>query len=461
MQQLSASVTASAQMTNSVFPYLTQDYFEISGGYVDGLGGIMATAFAPIVEAEEVAEWESYSVANQGWIEEAANIKMDHPGHRDPMHGTIQDHEDDRRLVEDGASSSGITPYIWKWENGTQTRQTSQPGQLIAPLWQISPAAAPAVNVDLFSDERISSLYSKMLEKKYSIISQAYAIGDLFDFLFDPEEKDRKSNPHAFIMEPVYDSFEEDPEVVGVLVAVTAWENLFDRLLAEGTNGIICVITDTCGNDITYELNGPRSVYLGPTDAHDPSFDDFGEHVQIEVHDIDHVKDLCVHTLHIYPSKTFRESYDTNEPMIYTCVVVVAFVVTAILLFIYDRLVTRRQNKTMDSALKTSVLVSSLFPENVRDRVLDDAQAYKGKMFASDDEGNHYSVEQSGKICKARPIADFFPDSTVMFADIAGFTGWSSTRGKQNHGLYDRRSNARRTSSNSLFVCIVYSSFLI
>ena len=54
-----------------------------------------------------------------------------------------------------------------------------------------------------------------MLEKKYSIISQAYEIGDLFDFLFDPEEKDRKSNPHAFIMEPVYDSFHTDPEVVG------------------------------------------------------------------------------------------------------------------------------------------------------------------------------------------------------------------------------------------------------
>jgi hypothetical protein len=454
MQQLSASVTASAQMTNSEFPYLTQDYFEISGGYVDGLGGIMAAAFAPIVEAEEVSEWESYSVANQGWLELAAKFKVDHPGHRDPMHGTVQDHEDDRRLED---ASSGISPYIWKWENGTKTKQTSQQGQLIAPLWQVSPAAAPAVNVDLFSDERISSLYSTMLEKKYSIISQAYAIGDLFDFLFDPIEKDRKPNPHAFLMEPVYDSFEEDPQVVGVLIAVTAWENLFDRLLAEGTNGIICVITDTCGNDITFQLNGPKSVYMGPTDAHDPSFDDFGEHLQIEVHDIDHVKDLCVHTLHIYPSKTFRESYDTNEPMIYTCVVVVAFVVTAILLFIYDKLVTRRQDKTMESALKTSVLVSSLFPENVRDRVLDDAQVYKGKTSASDDaEGIHYSIEKSGKLCKARPIADFFPDTTVMFADIAGFTGWSSTRGKQN-GLYlavDRMQDAVVTN-------FVSSSFLI
>jgi hypothetical protein len=433
MQQLSASVTASAHMTNSVFPYLTQDYFEISGGYVDGLGGIMAAAFAPIVESKEMTEWESYAVANQGWIETAANIKMDHPGHRDPMHGTIQDHEDDRLLLQDAPSnSSGISPYIWKWENGTKTRQTASdnPDKLMAPLWQSSPADVSAVNVDLFSDERISRLYSTMLKKKYSIISQAHAIGDLFDFLFDPGEKERKSNPHALIMEPVYDSFDEDPKVVGILVAVTGWENLFDRLLAEGTNGIVCVVTDTCGNDITFELNGPLSVYLGPTDAHDPSFDDLGAHLQIEVHDIDHVPDLCVHSLHIYPSQTFRGSYNTNDPMIYTCVVVVAFVVTAILLFIYDKLVTRRQEKTMDSALKTSVLVSSLFPENVRDRVLDGAQEYKGKTFASDEEGNHYAIEKSGKLSKTRPIADFFPDSTVMFADIVGFTSWSSSRGK-------------------------------
>jgi hypothetical protein len=455
MQQLSASVTASALMTNSVFPYLTQDYFEISGGYVDGLGGIMAAAFAPLVMAEEVAEWESYSVANQGWIEQAATLKGNHPGHRDPMHGTIQDHEDDRRLED---ASSGISPYIWKWDNGTKTRQTtSRPGQLVAPLWQIASADASVVNVDLFSDERLSSLYSSMLEKDYSIISQAYEIGDFFDFLFDPEEKDRKSNPHAFIMEPVYDSFEEEPELVGVLVAVTSWENLFDRLLPEGTNGIVCVVTGACGNDITFELNGPETVYLGPTDAHDPSFDDYGEHFPVEIHDYDHVEDLCLRTLHIYPSKTFRESYNTNDPKIYTSVVAMAFFLTAILLYFYDTLVTRRQDKTMDSALKTSALVVSLFPENVLDRVLDDAVApNKGETLASDEEGNHYSIEKSGEVCIARPIADFFPDSTVMFADIAGFTSWSSTRGKQND-LYHRRSNVKGTS-NSLCIC---SSFLI
>lgn len=29
---------------------------------------------------------------------------------------------------------------------------------------------------------------------------------------------------------------------------------------------------------------------------------------------------------------------------------------------------------------------------------------------------------------RAKPIADLFPETTIMFADIAGFTAWSSTR---------------------------------
>ena len=31
------------------------------------------------------------------------------------------------------------------------------------------------------------------------------------------------------------------------------------------------------------------------------------------------------------------------------------------------------------------------------------------------------------EIFKSKPIADFFPEATVMFADISGFTAWSST----------------------------------
>jgi hypothetical protein len=146
MQQLSAAVTSAAVMTSSVFPNVTLPHFEVTGGYVDGMGGIMGAAFAPLIKHEERSEWEEYAVLNQGWIAESARLKKVHPGHRDPLHGTIQDHEHDRRLQSAEPPSPSIPTRIYRWENGTQAPEISRPGQVLAPLWQVAPASAPAVN---------------------------------------------------------------------------------------------------------------------------------------------------------------------------------------------------------------------------------------------------------------------------------------------------------------------------
>mgnify|MGYP000066843536 CR=1 FL=1 len=91
---------------------------------------------------------------NQGSTEESARLKEVHPGHSDPLQGTIQDHEQDsggRKLLE----SEPVTPFvdsIWRWEDGRQVHKSVVPGQVLAPLWQVTPAAASAANVNLLSD---------------------------------------------------------------------------------------------------------------------------------------------------------------------------------------------------------------------------------------------------------------------------------------------------------------------
>jgi hypothetical protein len=419
MQQMSASVTASAMMTGAVFPNLTQPYFEISGGYVDGMGGIMSVAFAPLVKAEKESEWVEYSIANQGWIEESKRLKEIHPGHRDPLHGTIQDHE--HRMLQE---SESVTPSIWRWEDGRQVPETGLSGQVFAPLWQVTPAAASGVNVNLLSDERVLDLYTMMIATNQSLLSTTTEIGDLFDFLFDADEKRNKLKPHAFLMEPVYSAFEESPELVGFLLGVTAFENIMDNVVQEKARGIICVVSDSCGSVMTFELNGPVSKFLGYGDLHESRFDKFMESVQLEAY-AEIIEGMCVHELRVYPSATFRASYKTNHPAVYTSVVALAFIVTAFLLFIYDRMVTRRQEKTMNNAIRTGNLVASMFPENVRDRLMEDALHDEGKTSGFDANGKSSSA---GGGIKTRPIADFFPESTIMFADISGFTAWASTR---------------------------------
>ena len=132
----------------------------------------MAAGWVPIIDHEMREEWEAYSVANQGWIENSAYLKAVHPVHRDALHNTIQDHEHDRRKLQE---DEGISPFIYRYENGQKVRQESQPGQQLAPLWQISPADYGVVNVDLFSDPRIRETYEKMLKAEAIIKGESLA----------------------------------------------------------------------------------------------------------------------------------------------------------------------------------------------------------------------------------------------------------------------------------------------
>jgi hypothetical protein len=197
-------------------------------------------------------------------------------------------------------------------------------------------SSSPSEN--LLSNEIISDLYETMIATNTSVLSTSTEIGDLFDFLFDPEEKHLKGNPHGFLMEPVYSAFEENPELVGFLIGVTAFGNLLDKLLPASAKGIVCVIKDTCGNHITYELNGLVSTFLGEGDLHDPSFDKYERSTPMELNERD-FEGRCVHELFIYPTAKFREHYVTKYPAVYTSVVALAFLVTSILLFVYDRCV--------------------------------------------------------------------------------------------------------------------------
>jgi hypothetical protein len=147
MQQLSAAVTSAAVMTGQVFPNVTLPHFEVTGGYADEMGGIMGVAYAPLIKHEEQSEWEDYSVLNQGWLAESARLQEVKPGYRDnPLQGTIQDHQHDRRIQSTEQTSPSISSRIYRSENGTQVPEISRPGQVLAPLWQVSPASATPIN---------------------------------------------------------------------------------------------------------------------------------------------------------------------------------------------------------------------------------------------------------------------------------------------------------------------------
>jgi class 3 adenylate cyclase len=93
--------------------------------------------------------------------------------------------------------------------------------------------------------------------------------------------------------------------------------------------------------------------------------------------------------------------------------------------------------------VRDHAIVSSLFPKTVLDRFfqaeekkrmsLFEPTNLKIKSFQQIGDNGDTSMKQSnhdGTIVpiESRPIADLFPETTIMFADIAGFTAWSSVR---------------------------------
>ena len=75
-------------------------------------------------------------------------------------------------------------------------------------------------------------------------------------------------------------------------------------------------------------------------------------------------------------------------------------------------------------------IVSSLFPSTVRDRLYqekeEEEKASSKKSVFINEQGLASGNTNKGEPSKA--IADLFPEVTVLFADLVGFTAWSSSR---------------------------------
>jgi class 3 adenylate cyclase len=105
-------------------------------------------------------------------------------------------------------------------------------------------------------------------------------------------------------------------------------------------------------------------------------------------------------------------------------------------------MVQRRQKKVMRSATSANAVVSSLFPAAIQKRLLQDAEDQAQEEKGASRQWRHAKSQlknflqdqhatEGGAILKpyaTKPIADLFPSTTVMMADLVGFTAWSSVR---------------------------------
>jgi hypothetical protein len=171
--------------------------------------------------------------------------------------------------------------------------------------------------------------------------------------------------------------------------------------------------------------SGPNVKYLGRGDLHDSKYDKI--FISRKLHETFNVNrysgvplnsDVCPFTLNIYPSDDFKSLYTTRNATIYSYSVVMIFAFVTIVFAIYDATVERRQKAVLYTAEKSSAIVSSLFPSAIRDQMMQ--PEVSNKLPAKSTHSSPNPVEESRKA-----MASLYPETTIFFADLAGFTAWS------------------------------------
>jgi len=132
-----------------------------------------------------------------------------------------------------------------------------------------------------------------------------------------------------------------------------------------------------------------------------------------------------MYSMHIFPTEAFENDYKTTTPAIFAGVVAGTFLMVMLVFVMYDLMVLKRNEAMIANAAKSNAIVTSLVPDHLRDRLL---QQQKQKGFNARGSGNlktflndgsktgGLDASSSGKL--PPPLADLYLETTVLFADI-------------------------------------------
>lgn len=308
------------------------------------------------------------------------------------------------------------------------------------------------VNENLFEDSEIAALARDCIETKSAVLggfvtadpgptSHSNPTTSFFATLrsiWEGEQVEYLGDPMSYLVMPIFDRLSgADRQVVAVLLSTIHWRWYLRGILPETNNGVHVVLENKCDGNFTYLLQGDEAYVVGFDDQHDQKFNKYHRAGTFQT---EFIKDGtaagvpfnqegCPYTFHVYATESDSSHYMTNDPIIIAVSVAAVFLFTLMMFFSYDALVERRQRLVLAKATQSTALVSSLFPRQVRDRLMAmETDKRKGDAMIAPSHRLKTFVNGLGNDSGDQPIADFFPNCTVCFANIAGFTAWSSTR---------------------------------
>jgi hypothetical protein len=434
---LSVAVTLFARShPNTIWPFVTLNDFQQRADDIRELSNSLFLSIVPVISEEERSAWEDYSVENIWWLENSRVYQEEGLGF------TLTAAEGGGAL--DIASGIGDKIYIIG-PDGPLVDESSGP---YFPLWQDSPHFGRDItpNFNLAYYPEYAPYIKKSLETGDMTMGglDTAKPGDIHDpdrttsffarLLSAEADKvvDYLGDPMSSVFVPIFESFDTTKKPTALIYSVFRWATYFEGLLPANAPGVVVVLENTCDGPFTYKVVGEKAEYKGKGDLHDPEFDDMERYVTFAREDdileaslgIGVNQEICAYSLRVYPSQELHDKYHSSLPIVITIVVAVLVVIIAGAFLHYSLRVEQRLQIVRKEAMESTAIVSSLFPEEVRDRMARTSGKARIKSFLADGENGE---NESGEIDDT-PIADLFPHSTVFFADIAGFTSWSSCR---------------------------------
>ena len=420
----SMSDTITAHNDQGDWPYVVVNNFDRQGERVRDDAAIQLLGFSPLVTYENRIEYADFSRRSlPSWYPKPVQ----------------QLPENVYRLDEDGET------------------KVEDDNILMAPWWQTSPLPhhhISSINYNILSDGLFNFLFGAMQESKSTAISGMYWVRSLdyslrvlthcffffrnfqavytnhhgYDDKHSGNDHDHQSAPHAIIMTPIYDTFDENSKnLVGIIHGQLVWEFYLRDLLPAGVPLIDAVLVNSCGQKYTYSVDGPTAMFVGEGDNHDTRYDDYRVVAEFGSELLTGLKtrtySQCFYSLELYPTKEFAAEYSSRGKITFTAILAAVFAVTAFVFFVFVRIVGRRQARAIAA---TRLIVSSLFPDNVRDQLIQEAEDQVDLQMKN---GNHQGgidgiQDMLGDGGRDRnnedTLSQLYPETTVLFADIVG-----------------------------------------
>ena len=468
LEAVSASLTDSVMLMNATWPFVTFPNFQVTGMVSNEITGAYTSWIAPLVTHEQRYAFQNYSLRNQWWMDQghmydkmvAEDLYVEERYYDEPPY--------ESPFPLQRYNETGIFPFIWTM--GERGPAPVPDTDLFFPVSQAAPAEdfMPLANIDLYNLHGSGDYVKGVLALQKPVLTVTTR-ADYLPLSYDRRfSRSGEALPHTYIYQPIFDTFRKDRKLVGILAVFLPWDQFFMDILPESERGVYVLLKGTCDDQrFTFQLSGRDVEFVGEGDLHESDFSDTEKFFEFapfsRLEPVEGAKS-CAYTVKIYSSEEYSNKFFTNKPYLFAGAVVGCFLLTTLVFVIYDIVVSIRQKKVMESANKTNAIVSQLFPANVRDRMLEELapepkkkpaslssawmanQHQKFSDSAADSsmsntmgDMSEFEGSSGGAICPAtsekifgsKPIADLFPNTTILFADLVGFTAWSSTREPQ------------------------------